>query len=162
MTIEKTNQQIVDFYNNAAITIQRLTQEGKRSRYVSILQLQKDHFEENYNAISKKVNRINEKFAKVDDSGCFMYNGVGKDRTYIYDKAEKISLDNAIDELMAEKKKLEVDPIYFLTKEDLPTTESKEIKMSNALIKIFKSFVIPDELADELLYGELKVISVGQ
>ncbi len=150
--INPTNRRIVEFVNNADYVIQQLSLTGKRTRYLGILQFQKDHFDSNKSSIQKKMKLMYEKHAKVKDSGEFIYQGEGDKKDYVYTKEAQVLLDDDLEKFLLETKELEVDEIYYLSIKDLPKAENGEVSLSNNLIKIFSEFVISKEDADKLLY----------
>lgn len=149
--IAVTNERIVNFYLNAQYVIRQLSSTGKRSKYLGVLQVMLEHLEENYKSITKKVSRLEQKYAKTKDSGEFIYDGEGDKRSYVYTKKDKEELDNELETLYKEIKTLEVDEVYYLEEKDLPS-ENGEVILTNQLLKHFSEFVISKELCNKLIY----------
>lgn len=155
--IEKTNNEILQFVSNAEFLTRNLSVTGKRNRYLGVLQFQKEHFEKHAEAIKKKLQRIQEKNAKIKDTGEFIYEGTGDNKTYVYTKEAKETLDKEIDSFLEEKKTLEVDEIFYLKEEDLPKAENGEISVSNQLLKLFDGFVLDTKTVNKLIYPGLEL-----
>lgn len=154
--ISVTNERLLNFYNNAQFVIRQLSGTGKRTKYLGSLQLISEHFEPNVKALQKKLNRLEQKFAKTKESGEFIYTGEGENRTYSYTKEEREKYEDELEKLLNEVKELEVDPIYYLEEKDLPH-EKDVCVMTNGLVKVFKNFVISEEVANKLLYPGIEL-----
>jgi hypothetical protein len=158
LQIKKTNNEILAFVNNANYIIRTLSITGKRNRYLGVLQFQKEHFEKDAENIKKKIQRIQEKHAKVKDTGEFLYEGKGEERTYIYTKEASEILNIELEALLEEVKVLEVNEVFYLKEEDLPKVENKdEVSVSNALLKTFEGFVLDTKTVNKLVYPGLDI-----
>lgn len=157
MQLKVRTEQITNFYENADAIIGRLSQKGKRGKYLAVLQTMFDAITPKYKSIQKHMQALREKYAIVNnssDSKEFILNASGN---FTFNKEGASKLADEIEEYLQKTHSVSLDvPKFILRQEDLPT-ENGIMNLSNQLIAILSPFVISDELKNTLLYGDLEV-----
>ncbi len=143
--VEVTNESILLFRANADEIIRQLSAKDERGRYLYALQRVFDRLEVTQKNINRKLSDISEKYALLNDSGHFIFEGNGNDKSYVY-KPEKLAQMKDEKEKFLESTRV-IRP-YHINKSDLPKN------ITNQLIAILSPFIISEKLKEEILYGE--------